>query len=275
MILVVICPASQSPSPQNPSPMTESIRAHKRIQKHEVSGRRVPLSLGSLLIPEKGARAKRLPLVIHFHGATWLAEWSVRQTAADAAVIAIQLGSGSGVYSRAFAETDRFPKLLAEAETASGLTFGPIILTSFSAGYGAIREILKHDAARIDGVLLMDSLHGGYTTGSTPGPVEPELLAPFLNFVRDSVAGRKRMLITHSEVFPGTYASTTETADYLLQQAHLTRKPVLKWGPLGMQQLGVASSGGFELRSFAGNSAPDHVDQFHAMSEWLRWFRLK
>jgi len=36
-----------------------------------------------------------------------------------------------------------------------------------------------------------------------------------------------------------------------------------------MQQLSEASSGGFELLGFAGNSAPDHVDHFHALPEML------
>ena len=48
------------------------------------------------------------------------------------------------------------------------------------------------------------------------------------------------MLVTHSEIFPGTFASTTETADYMLRALGLRRAPVLKWGPRGMQQLGEA-----------------------------------
>jgi hypothetical protein len=83
------------------------------------------------------------------------------------------------------------------------------------------------------------------------------------------MAGKKRFLITHSEIFPGTFASTTETADWLLDELRLARTAVLKWGPRGMQQLSEASSGGFELLGFAGNSAPDHVDHFHALPEML------
>jgi hypothetical protein len=36
-----------------------------------------------------------------------------------------------------------------------------------------------------------------------------------------------------------------------------------------MQQLSEARAGRFELLGFAGNSAPDHVDQLHAMPEML------
>ena len=81
--------------------------------------------------------------------------------------------------------------------------------------------------------------------------------------------GEKRFLITHSEIFPGTFASTTETGDWLLGALSIRRTAVLKWGPRGMQQLSEARTGGFELRGFAGNSAPDHMDHFHAMPELL------
>jgi hypothetical protein len=36
-----------------------------------------------------------------------------------------------------------------------------------------------------------------------------------------------------------------------------------------MQQLSEVRAGRFEVMGFAGNSAPDHVDQLHAMPELL------
>ena len=95
-------------------------------------------------------------------------------------------------------------------------------------------------------------------------------LEPFLSYARLAAAGKKRMLVAHSEVFPGTYASTTETAGYLLEQLQIQRKPVLRWGALGMQQVSNARKERFQLRGFAGNSAPDHVDHFHALFAWLK-----
>ncbi|HLJ73622.1 MAG TPA: hypothetical protein VKU62_03480, partial [Thermoanaerobaculia bacterium] len=63
--------------------------------------------------------------------------------------------------------------------------------------------------------------------------------------------------------------STTETADWLIAQLGLKSTPVLKWGPRGMQQLSEVRSGSLLIMGFAGNSAPDHIDQFHAMPEFL------
>jgi hypothetical protein len=42
---------------------------------------------------------------------------------------------------------------------------------------------------------------------------------------------------------------------------------------MGMQQLSEARGGRFLLAGYAGNSAPDHVDQLHALPEWLRRVR--
>jgi len=122
--------------------------------------------------------------------------------------------------------------------------------------------------------------------GSSPprlGDVAPEVISEdldvFLRFARDATSGRKRMWVTHSEVFPGTYASTTETADYLLEQLDLRRTTVLVEGPNGMQQLSKVQQNGFYLDGFAGNSAPDHLDHSFALGEWLlrarSWLRSR
>jgi hypothetical protein len=115
----------------------------------------------------------------------------------------------------------------------------------------------------------MDSLHSGYSA-KAPDPADLDV---FLRFARDAAEGRKRMILTHSEVFPATFASTTETADWLLAQFQLPRRAVLRWGPVGMQQLSHTRRGRFAVLGFAGNSAPDHVDHLHGMATWLRALR--
>ena len=255
--------------PQNPSPMSETTRAHIRLQKIELRGTHHKLSLGILLVPPGNSKIR--PLVVHFHGAEWVAETAAAKWRKNAATLAVQVGSGSSVYQKAIVSGERFRQLLQEAESKCSCTFKPVYITSFSAGYGAIREILRDQSSvqRVDGVVLADSLHAGYTTGDKPGLVEGDGLQPFLSFARLATAGSKRMVIVHSEVFPGTYASTTETAEYLLDQLQLKRKAVLRWGALGMQQLSESHKGHFHLRGYAGNSAPDHVDHFHALFAWL------
>src|SRR3954468_13440690 len=87
-----------APAKQNPSPMTETVRRHGRVEKTEIKGQRWTLSLGTLLLPQTARVRNTMPLYIHFHGASWLAEWSVQMHDKHAAVITAQLGGGSGVY---------------------------------------------------------------------------------------------------------------------------------------------------------------------------------
>jgi hypothetical protein len=262
---------------QNPSPMVEHTRAHPRLKQETPAGRREKLELGTLFIPEKLKNKSKLPLFIHFHGGTWLPEVAAARVG-NTAVIAIQLGAGSGVYAKSFADRKLFEHLIVEAESKAGVKFSPITLTAWSAGYGAVREILKtpENYARVDRALLIDGLHTGYV-GGKPGPQESELEADkleiFLQFARDAVAGRKQMIITHSEIFPGTFASTTETADWLLRQLGLKRRAVAQWGPMGAQQLSEVRVGKFLMVGYAGNSAPDHIDQLHSLPDYLRWFK--
>ena len=260
---------------QNPSPMVEHTRTHPRLKEEQPVGRREQLELGTLFIPAKLKLKATTPLLIHFHGGTWLPE--VAATRVNTAAISIQVGSGSGVYAKAFSDPQRFGNLLREAEAKAGVKFSPLTLSGWSAGYGAIREILKapENYLRVDRVLLIDGLHTGYVSGK-PGPQESQLetepLEIFVKFARDAVAGKKRMMITHSEIFPGTFASTTETTEYLINQLGAKRKTVVKWGPMQTQILSEVKAGKFLLLGFAGNSAPDHVDQLHSLSEYLKMF---
>ena len=270
-----LCLAQQA---QNPSPMVEHTRPHPRLEKpaEPLPGRDEKLVAGTLFIPARLTGRKILPLFIHFHGGDWLPELAAAKT--GMAVISVQTGSGSGTYAKQFSDHELFGKMLREATDKTGVTFSSITLTAWSAGHGAIREILAVPDyyAKVEKVLLIDGMHTGYE-GGKPGPLEsklePDHLEIFLQFARDAVAGRKTMLITHSEIFPGTFASTTETADWLLGKLGIARKPLLKSGPMGTQQLSEARQGKFRLIGYAGNSAPDHVDQFHSLSSYLLWMR--
>lgn len=101
------------------------------------------------------------------------------------------------------------------------------------------------------------------------GVLDTVLLAPWLELGRAAMRSEKTVLISHSEVFPGTFASTTETADWLISALGLARSPLLAWGPAGMQQLSEVRSGRLLIRGFAGNSAYDHLDHFHGLADFL------
>jgi len=278
--------AAPPPASQNPSPMVDGTRAHERL---------VPKDLGGIVrsfvgpagkpvetwVPESARTGDDFDLVVHFLGAAWLPEQAVAALGSNTVAAVVNLGAGSGVYDRAFTDPAAFDTLLAgvvreiSAATGKAARIGHVTLVGFSAGHGAVRAILREPRhfARVDAVLLLDGMHTSYvpegTVVAAGGVLDTTNLVAFANFARAAVRGEKRFLVTHSEIFPGTFASTTETADWLLRALGVRRTPVLKWGPRGMQQTSEVRAGRFELLGFAGNSAPDHIDQLHGMPEFL------
>ena len=262
-------------------------RAHTRAQTRELSGTKRtftgPLNKPvELFLTPKTVGKKPISLLIHFLGASFVPELAVSKLGADHAVAVVSIGSGSGIYDRTFSDPAAYDSLLAnikrEAAAALGkpIAIRTVTLSGFSAGHGAIRAILRDSMhfAHVDAVLLLDGMHTSYAPEAVVvekgGALDPHNLDAWVRFGRAAMRGEKRFVVTHSEIFPGTFASTTETADYLVRTLGITRKAVLRWGPGGMQQLSAARSGRLLIMGFAGNSAPDHIDQFQGMPEFLR-----
>ena len=282
--------AAQTPAPpaasQNPSPMVEATRAHERLAPRQLEGT-VRSFVGpagkavELFVPNDAQTRHAVDLVVHFHGAAWLPHQAVASLGGHTVAAVVNLGTGSGTYHRAFADPAVFDSLLAgvsrevSAVIGKGARIGRLTLVGFSAGHGAIRAILREPRhfPSVDAVLLLDGMHTSYVPDgkviADGGALDTTNLVAFADFARAAIRGEKRFVVTHSEIFPGTFASTTETADWLLRALGLRRAPVLRWGPRGMQQLSEVRAGRFELLGFAGNSGPDHVDHLHAMPELL------
>ncbi len=277
-----------APAPQNPSPMQERSRRHERLQQPRSADPGVNLSIEGLLprpieifIPQRALTADSAPLLIHFMGATWVPKHVAATMSRPVVVAAVYLGAGSAVYARPFARDsllygrmlDTILARIAPVTSAPRIT--SIFLSGWSAGYGAIREVVRRpeNLSRVDGALLLDGIHTGYIPDRQPladgGMLDTTELAPFAAFARLAVEGKKRFIVTHTEIFPGTFASTTECTDWLLGALQLSRTPVLEWGPMGTQLLSRAGRGRFEVLGFAGNSAPDHVDLYHGMATYV------
>lgn len=265
---------------QVPSPMQEHIREHGRIKDTVYPGRieileNVFSKPVTLYLPPRADTVEKIDLLIHFHGASFVPIDAVYHLERPMALAVVQLGSGSSVYGRAFQDTTVFRDFITEIQNKMSLCkIGTIYCSSFSAGYGAVRELLKTHFDELDGILLLDGLHTDYIPERTRladgGTINTKKLGDFLQYAKAAVVGKKSLIITHSEIFPGTYASTTETSEWLLGQLVLERNALLEKGPMGMQQLAETKEGRFRVLTFAGNSAPDHIDHFHGMLHFLR-----
>src|SRR5262245_45203941 len=99
---VVVTAQTPAPLPQNPSPMSDTTRPHPRVAEYVPRGQRATIDEGTLFVRDGLKATARLPLVVHFHGAPWLVEHHVSRSKRPALLLTFQIGSGSGVYGRAF-----------------------------------------------------------------------------------------------------------------------------------------------------------------------------
>lgn len=272
---------------QNPSPMTESVRKHGRIEQKKYPG--IAFEIGDffskpveIFVPQKSTKSRTFDLLLHFHGAAFVTEYAAGKYRGNLIGATLSVGSGSKIYNDAFQDTTKFLSLIdsilagVKTRLAHPVKLRRVILSGFSAGYGAIRRIISTEAnyARVNAVLLLDGFHASYIPErkvlAEGGKVDSTGLLPYTRLASDALSkkSRKQFLITHSEIFPGTFVSTTEATDFLLQSLSIKRVPVLQWGPLGMQKLSYGRKNHFEVLGFAGNTARDHVDHLHG----LYWF---
>ncbi|WP_437814507.1 hypothetical protein [Sorangium sp. So ce1078] len=165
-------------------------------------------------------------LLLHFHGNTQLVRESAEVAGLNAAVAVINLGIGSGAYEDLYAQPGMFESLLADIDRALAQRGLPtprlrrVALSSWSAGYGAVAKILelRRGIEALDAILVTDGIHCGFVPGH-PSGLNNLQLASFARAAQLAASGQMLFTITHSEIDPIAYASSSATADYLLGAA--------------------------------------------------------
>jgi hypothetical protein len=109
-------------------------------------------------------------------------------------------------------------------------------------------------------------------------PAGEASLAPFVDFAKRAAKGETLMYVSHSSVLP-KYASTTQTANYLIWQVGGKPQPVRHSpeAPYGLERITEFSAGNLHVLGYSGNGRSDHCAQFalyqDALRNWLapRW----
>lgn len=244
-------------------------------QLGEPPGRRLDLTVGRLCVPDGyESPPEGVHVVVHLHGASWAAERALAESGWRAVVVSVVLNGLSAVYAAQFRDPEVFRTVLAEAQAA--LPGSPAIrrvtVTSFSAGFGGVRELLKHEDLyrRIDTLVMADSIHAGFVGDPARREVGAEAMAGFLRFARDAEGGSKRLVVSHSAIRPDSYASTTETADYLLSQLGGQRQACSEEWAAGLVCTSRFERGGLGVYGFAGDTGPDHMRHLHRLGLLMR-----
>ncbi|MEM7682517.1 MAG: dockerin type I domain-containing protein [Planctomycetota bacterium] len=247
-----------------------------------VSGTTVTLDTApqhTLFIPDGlEVDAGRVDLLVHFHGSADTVHRNAGHAGLNAAIVNVSYSGFSSAYSGPFGDPDLFGAILENARTTLAarpgfdvtLDWDAVSVSSFSAGYGAVREILKQPAYfdRIDGVLLADSLYASFNGPSDPTPRASQM-APFRAFAQAAATGDKTMIVSHSQVQTFTYANTAETADDLMQHVGVAPQAVQQDGLGTLSFYRQAELGGFSVWGASGADADAHLEHLRYLGEWL------
>jgi hypothetical protein len=242
-------------------------------------GERFDLPTGRLFVPDYfEPHDNQIDLVVHLHGAAWAAEENLYKSRKNAVLVSVHLGSFSSPYRLYFQDQKAFQRILDSTLLVlrkRGIVADPKIhflcITSFSAGYGGVRELLKVPAYydMIDAILLADGLHCSYTD-SVARTLDEDQMSGFLRYAKEAAEGRKIMVVTHSQIVPGSYASTTETADYLIKGTGSSGVAVSDTNECGMHYTSHCDVKQFHVHAFTGETGKDHMDHLHGMYLFLR-----
>lgn len=221
------------------------------------------LGSGRLTFPRALATAttSEVDLIVHLHG-----EEPVRRELAESGAPLVlatyTLGPDQG-YAPAFAGP-RLAQVTSEVEQALSGELGRAVrvrklgLSAWSAGFTGVAAVLAQPSGRKpDAVALIDGLHAPRADRQA----FRAQLAPFLEYARQASAGEGWLLVSHSSIDPPDFASTTETAHYLIAELGGSPELVRQEERYGLQLVELFRRGDLQVRGYAGNDKPDHCAQ--------------
>lgn len=218
-------------------------------------------------------------VVFHFHGREPLRkEWvrAMQGNAEDAVLVAVDIGIASEAYRETFRDPRTFSQVIlaveAELQRRSGnpRAFAQnITLSSWSAGYGAVEQLLSQPIpqSRVGSVVLLDGLHAGFRDAG----LNDDRMRPFVEFAKRAANGSRLMFVSHSSIRTPGYASTTQTARYLVWKLGGQPSPTATTAvdPMGLERHSTFTSGNFHVRGFSGSGAADHCAHLGLMRDVL------
>jgi len=236
------------------------------------------ISLGKALIPERGGITARggFDVIIHFHGGE-AARKELVPVGLGILLVAIDLGNGSRVYANRFADPKAFTDLLDSLQKRVAAKRGlrrayirRLGISSWSAGYGAIRAVLDQPISRsVDAVVLLDSLYGSYADPDHLS-LREELLEPFVQYARRAASGRGFMYQTHSAIRTPTFASTREISSWLVGQLGGKMRATQRRDRLGLSLIERYDRRNYHLRGYSGEGKRDHCAHLGILRDVVR-----
>jgi len=283
--------AATNPAPTNASPEKPAASSPAKMRRGGIHPCMTPdpgfgiydkwsnePTTGQMIAPHKGGITKSggFDLIVHFHGHEPIRKEFVK-AAKGMVLVGVDLGIGSGAYSSGFASPNTFTQLIESVEQAMAKRTGNkkahvrhLALSSWSAGYGAIEQILRQPAGkRVEAVVLLDSLHTGYIDERAK-TLKTQQIDVFVDFARRAAKKQGFMYMSHSSIIPPGYASTTEVASYVISELKGKPKKAKRADVLGLDMIRRFDKGDFHVRGYTGEDKPDHCAHIGLIADIVR-----
>ena len=229
-----------------------------------------------LYVPNAWDRKREKGLWVHFHTVAWHVVQEHALRGVERPLLVFNNGQGSSRYQAPFQDRGRFARWLELVSLELGQRVEWVEVTSFSAGYGAVREIVQNpaDLALIRRVVLFDSMYAGFEAEGSREPERAQIEA-WVPLAREAAEGRKTFVFTNSRVRPDTYAASYECAAALVSRLGGSLLPV-EPGTLAATLdsdhplIERYDRGGFHVWGYGGTDGPAHLAHVRHMAALMR-----
>jgi hypothetical protein len=239
-----------------------------------------PNGFHKLFIPDGYIHTgQNVDLLIHFHGDSQTVNNNAQYAGLNAVIVNVTYPGLSSAYQTPFSNPSllgnitsaALTQLRAQSDFHDNTTWGNQAVSSFSAGYAAVREILKPTQSyynQIKGILLADSLYASFTSTSDHTPLASQMV-DFKRFALDASNGSKTFVFSHSQVPTFTYCRTDECADSLVPHVAAAWQAHTATGLGGMQFYRRSLKGNFAIYGAIGADGPAHSLHLQTMGQFL------
>lgn len=241
---------------------------------------------GTMFVPD-GCAWPGEDLWIHFHTAPWFIVQEHQRFGFKMPLLVLNWGQGSTTYANPMKSSGALKKWVdaatypraGDAQEQMPVPFQNIRLhvSSFSAGYGAVREVLIQDPgafSNLKTLILCDSMYGSLVEGVSPRTVAKEHIAPWRPVAERAMKGECTFMTTTTMITPQTYASTWEVAQALVRDLGFSMSEVAEGSiaaAKGEQKLlRRFDSGRFHVWSYAGESPESHMTHPRRLAELIQ-----
>jgi hypothetical protein len=215
-------------------------------------------------------------VLVHFHGDPQTYWNNAKYANLNTMIVTVNYSGLSSAYSTPFSNASLFQTVVDEALTKARqqsdipdtLQWDKLAVSSFSAGYGAVREILESSTYRndIDMLLAADSLYA--TTAGDGTPLDSQMV-DYKTFADLAKNSSKTFLYSHSQVPTFTYETTGECGDELMQYLGISASAYNASGLGTLNFYRYAQTGNFRLWGALGTDGDSHLEHLRYIGEFL------